>query len=230
MVKAVLFDIDNTLLSFDGYVREAMKNGFARFGLCEYEDHMLDAFHKTNAELWRSLEQGELSFDELIKIRWNMIFADLGISADGVEFEKYFREYLFDSAIVIDGAEELLAYLNGKYILCVASNGPYDQQVNRLKTSGLSKYFTHIFISGEIGHQKPSAKFFETCLARINAHRQSVSPEEMLIVGDSLTSDMTGGLGFGMQTCLYDPKHSMIPDEMHVNHVVSDLREIKNIL
>lgn len=230
MIKAVLFDIDDTLLSFDGYVREAMKSGFARFGLCEYEDYMLGVFHKTNSGLWHSLERGELSFEELIKIRWNMIFANLGISADGVEFEKYFREYLFDSAIVIDGAEELLEHLNGRYILCAASNGPYGQQVNRLEKSGLSKYFSHLFISGEIGHQKPSAEFFETCLTRINAQGEGISPEEMMIVGDSLTSDMAGGLGFGMQTCLYNPKHSPIPDETRIDFVVYDLREIKNIL
>ena len=213
MVKAVLFDIDDTLLSFDGYVREAMKSGFARFGLCEYDDYMLDVFHKTNSGLWHSLERGELSFEELIKIRWNMIFANLGISADGVEFEKYFREYLFDSAIVIDGAEELLEHLNGRYILCAASNGPYGQQVNRLEKSGLSKYFSHLFISGEIG-----------------AQGESIRPEEMMIVGDSLASDMAGGLGFGMQTCLYNPKHSPIPDETRIDFVVYDLREIKNIL
>ena len=99
MLKVVLFDIDNTLLSFDGYVKESMKTGFKKFGIGPYEDEMFPVFNKINSSLWQLLEKGELDFDELQKIRWNLIFERLGISADGIAFEKYFRECLFESAI-----------------------------------------------------------------------------------------------------------------------------------
>ena len=151
MLKVIMFDIDNTLLSFDEYVKESMKKGFEKFEIGIYEDSMFDIFSQVNTGLWHAIENGEMNFEELKKKRWNMIFERLGISADGEAFEKYFRDCLFESAIPIDGAVELLDYLYGKYTLCVASNGPHLQQVNRLKTGGMLPYFSDLFVSEEIG-------------------------------------------------------------------------------
>ena len=99
MLKVILFDIDNTILSFDEYVKESMKNGFRKFEIGIYEDDMFNIFNQVNTGLWHAIEKGELDFEGLKKIRWNMIFERLGISADGEAFEKYFRECLFESAI-----------------------------------------------------------------------------------------------------------------------------------
>lgn len=231
MLKVILFDVDNTLLSFDEYVKESMKSGFEKFGIGTYEDGMFSTFNQINTRLWQLLEKGELDFEELQKKRWNMIFERLGISADGIAFEKYFRECLFESAIPENGAKELLKYLHGKYILCVASNGPYEQQVNRLKISGMLPYFSDLFISEEVGSAKPSKAFFHTCINRLNTKaEQKIQPCEMMIIGDSLSSDMAGGIQFGMQTCFYNPTKKPVPCEMKLNYHVSSLREIANIL
>ncbi len=231
MLKVILFDIDNTLLSFDEYVKESMKSGFEKFGIGPYEDGMFSVFNQINTSLWQLIEKGELDFEELQKKRWNKIFECLGITADGVVFEKYFRECLFESAIPENGAMELLEYLHGKYILCVASNGPYMQQVNRLKISGMLPYFSHLFISEEIGSSKPSGNFFNTCINRLNSKtEQKIQPCEIMIIGDSLSSDMSGGIQFGMQTCFYNPDKKTIPFGMKLDYNVSSLREIENIL
>lgn len=231
MLKAILFDIDNTLLSFDEYVKESMKNGFKKFGIGRYEDEMFYIFNQINTGLWQAIEKGEIDFEELQKKRWNMIFECLGITADGEAFEKYFRECLFESAIPVDGAIELLKYLRDKYTLCVASNGPYLQQVNRLKVSGMLPYFSDLFISEEIGSSKPSERFFDTCIDRLNMKlEQEIQPCEIMIIGDSLSSDMAGGIQFGMQTCFYNPDKKSIPCEMNLNYHVASLKEIKNIL
>ncbi len=231
MLKVILFDIDNTLLSFDRCVKESMKSGFEKFEIGTYEDGMFSVFNQINTDLWQLIEKGELDFEELQKKRWNMIFEYLGISADGVAFEKYFRECLFKSAIPENGAMELVKYLHSKYILCVASNGPYMQQVNRLKISGLLPYFSDLFISEEISSSKPSKKFFNTCINRLNSKtEQKIQPDEIMIIGDSLSSDMLGGIQFGMQTCFYNPDKKNIPCGMKVNYNVSSLREIENIL
>ena len=178
-----------------------------------------------------SLERGELSFEELKKNRWNKIFEHLGIEADGVAFEKYFRECLLESAIPIEGAMELIDYLRGKYTLAVASNGPYQQQVTRLKICGMLPYFSDFFMSEEIGSSKPSVSFFQTCIDRLNAKsEEEILPCEMMIIGDSLTSDMAGGIQIGMQTCFYNPAQKPIPGNMNINYNVMSLEEIKNIL
>lgn len=139
MIQVVLIDIDNTLLSFSGYVKEAMRDGFAQYGLKPYTEAMFPVFERINNSLWEQIEQGTLSFEELTEIRWNLIFHALGISFDGRIFEQYFREKLFFSAVPEPGAVELLEYLSRRYRLCIASNGPYEQQINRLRLGNMIK-------------------------------------------------------------------------------------------
>lgn len=228
MLKVIFFDIDNTLLSFDEYVKESMKNGFAKYQLCAYEDEMFAVFNRINNTLWQDIEKGEMNFEELQQKRWNLIFEELGISFDGLIFEEYFGKCLFESAIPEKGALELLEYLHGKYILCSASNGPYLQQVNRLKISGMLPYFSHLFISEEIGSSKPSEDFFRTCLKRLNLNmHHEIQPHEIMIVGDSISSDIMGGIEFGMKTCFYNSRKKLIPNGLKVDYEVTSLEEIQ---
>ena len=101
MIQTVLIDIDNTLLSFDAYVKQTMKQGFEEFHLKTYEDWMYGTFHTENDKLWRQIEEGTLQFEELKKIRWNKVFEALDIDFDGVRFETYFRDALYLSLIHI---------------------------------------------------------------------------------------------------------------------------------
>lgn len=235
MIRAVFLDIDNTLLDFDAFVKAAMRDGFRKFDLGAYEEDMFDIFLRINAEIWREIEQGRLSFDEMLKIRWNRIFAALGIRFDGVQFEDYFKDSLFDSAIPIDHAMELLAYLQERYILCAASNGPYAQQVNRLRRGGMLDCFSRLFISERVGASKPSPEFFAHCPNELNAMRKmrgegEISPDEIIMVGDSLPSDMAGAAGMGIKTCYFDRKRSRDPRILPADYVVHTLEEIRGFL
>ncbi len=231
MIKVVFIDIDNTLLSFSGYVKEAMRDGFAQFGFKPYTEAMFPVFEKINNRLWGQLEQGTLSYEELIKIRWNMIFKELGIAFDGQVFEEYFREKLFYSAVPEQGAVELLEYLSRRYVLCAASNGPYEQQINRLRIAKMHDYFAHFFISSRIGAQKPNRAFFDYCFRELRTSGfPELLPEETMIIGDSISSDISGGNAYGMHTCLYQ-KHT-VPDAdiSGADHVAASLNEIERIL
>jgi len=231
MLKAILFDIDNTLLSFDGYVKESMKRGFEKFGICTYKDEMYDAFTEVNSKLWIDIENGELQFEDFKKVRWNKVFERIGVCFDGVKFEEYFREGLFSSGILELGAIEILEYLKDKYILCTASNGPFKQQKNRLRVSGILPYFSHLFISEEIGYSKPAKEFFNTCMKRLNDdQREKIHPCEVMIVGDSLTSDMAGGIVSGIKTCFYNPGKKDVDEKIKTDYVISSLKELENIL
>lgn len=204
-IEAVFIDIDNTILDFDEYVRRTMQCGFKEFGLSEYEPWMYDVFTRENNKLWREIEQGTLTFEELQKIRWNLIFDKIGMECDGPSFEKYFRKCLNESAIEIDGAGKLLEELAGRYILCAASNGPYEQQLHRLELADMKKYFDYLFISEEMGIQKPAAGFFEKAFERLNAGRpHKIYAKNSLMIGDSVSSDIAGGRSAGMRTCLFD--------------------------
>ena len=231
MIKAVLIDIDNTLLSFSGYVKESMREGFSLFGLKPYTEEMFPAFEKINNSLWKQIEQGTLTLEGLMEVRWNMIFNKLGIDFDGRLFEEYFRKKLFYSAIPEDGALDMLKYLSGKYTLCVASNGPYEQQMNRLRIAGMKDYFAHYFISSQVGAQKPSRHFFDYCFNALKeAEFPDLKPDEVIIIGDSVSSDMSGGIEYGMCTCLYQKNALTESENPKVDYVISSLANIKNIL
>lgn len=234
MIKAVFLDIDNTLLDFDAYVKDSMTAGFEKYGLKKYEDWMFPVFQEVNHVLWCQLEQGELSYQELLKIRWNQVFQGLEIDFDGEVFEEFFKGYLYESAIPVEGALELLEYLKGKYVICAASNGPHGQQVNRLTLGGMIGYFDHLFISERLGIAKPAKEFFEIALRELNEEqvrqgKDEILPSEILMIGDSLSSDMTGGNNSGLKTCLFDWKCKDTKG-MHLDYVVHTLKEIQNIL
>lgn len=230
MIRAVLLDIDNTLLSFDGYVSEALREGLPLFGISEYRDGMEQIFHEVNNRLWHQLELGELNYEQLYGQRFNRIFEAMGVTGDGPAFEKYFKNKLRESAVVIDGAREMVEYLSSRYILCAASNGPFDQQKNRLKVCGLLPMFRYLFISEDIGASKPDSAFFERSMERLNADGLNITPDECVMIGDSLTSDMTGGIAFGMHTIFFDLKNKGTTDGMPVDHMVSQLSDVMNIL
>lgn len=224
-MKAIFFDIDNTLLSFDEYVKQSMKEGFAYYKLKPYEPYMFDVFHQENDKLWRMIEEGTLQLEQLQKIRWNAIFKALDIDFDGNTFETYFRKALYDSAILEPHVIEILDYLKDKYILCVASNGPYEQQCHRLQIGGIYDYFQYYFISEKIGAAKPSKQFFTYAFEEMN-QMHAIEPSEAIIIGDSITSDIAGGKNIGMHTCLYTKKDS----NAEVEYCIQDLLQLKTFL
>lgn len=230
MIQVIFLDIDDTLLSFSEYVKQAMRDGFKKYGLKPYTDDMFDTFKKINDQLWQQIERGELSYEELLKTRWNIIFKALGISFDGLTFETYFKGQLFYSAIPMPYAKGLLQYLAPKYTLCVASNGPYKQQMNRLRLADMEGYFKHFFISERFRVTKPEKTFFDCCFQELHdSGFPDLMPEETMMIGDSISSDIAGGAAYGMKTCLLiasnDARAIGVAD-----YTVMELREIMAIL
>ena len=228
-MPVIFIDIDNTLLDFDAYIRQTMAEGFAHFGLRPYEPYMEEIFHRENGKLWHQIEAGTLTFRELEQIRWNNVFRALQIDFDGPVFEKYFRAALYDSAIPVDGAMELLRALHGSYSLAVASNGPYEQQLHRLELAGMKPYFDWFFVSEKLGVSKPAAAFFDGAFAELNKGRETpVRPADCVIIGDSLTSDMAGAIASGLDCCYLSPIGAA-PD-LPVTYTIHSLAELCALL
>ncbi len=229
-IKAVLIDIDDTLLDFDAYVKQTMKNGFEKFGFPPYTEDMYRVFLGINTSLWHELEKGNLTFEKLKKIRWNYVLEALNIAFDGEIFEEYFRKALFFSAIPVDGALDILTYLSKKVPVFAASNGPYEQQINRLKTGNMHSYFTDFFISEKIGFSKPSFEYFDFCYKKVLETKPDVLPENIIMIGDSLSSDISGASSFGMKTCFFDKKKKGKVSDASFDFYIDSLDQIKNIL
>lgn len=225
MKRVIFLDIDDTLLDFSLCAKESMRVGFAELGL-PFSEETFATFTRINDVLWQRIERGELTTQELFRFRWNRIFSALGIKADGEQFEQRFLDLLYQTAIPVTGAREVCAYLQEKYILCAASNAFHDQQLNRLSMAGLLPFFTHVFVSETLGHRKPEKAFFDACLLSL----PGIAPEECVMVGDSLSADVAGGVNAGMETIWYNHNRRTVPENCPADHNIDSLTELKDLL
>jgi len=225
MIKAVLIDVDDTVLDFCECAGQSIKYACNDLSI-SYSDDIKTLFLDVNDILWQRVEKGEITRDYLHDVRFDMVFERLNIKADGRAFEKVFRSYLNVSHIPVNGAEELLDYLSHKYYLAVASNAFYTQQIERLGRAGFLEYFKHIFVSSEAKADKPSKAFFDYCVKNLPVEDKS----EVIMIGDSLTADIYGGVEYGIKTCYFNRKGRTPKEDCKPDFTVTDLAEIKNIL
>ncbi len=223
MIKAVLIDIDNTLLDFNKSADLAIKMGCEKYAL-PYNDITFPTFKRINDQLWKRIEKKTLTRKELHEIRFDLIFSELKIDFDGKTFEKTFLENLNVCACKIDGAEDIMRYLSQKYAVFTASNAPSEQQIKRLNASGLMKYVKKPFISQAIGYDKPDSRFFDNCFNQMDG----ITKEESILIGDSLSADIKGGINYGIKTIWYN--FEKIKVNSPADYTVNSLEEIKNIL
>ncbi|MCQ2436196.1 MAG: YjjG family noncanonical pyrimidine nucleotidase [Clostridia bacterium] len=225
MIKAVLIDVDNTLLDFGKCARQSMIYGCAAAGL-PYSEVVCETFHRINDDLWHRLERGEIEKPQIYDTRWNIIFSELGMKYDGREFERIFSGYLSESTEPVDGAYELLDYLSGKYTVSIASNAHHIQQFHRLQKAGMMKYLHKLFISDEVGYTKPSPDFWRACVRSLSI----VTADEIMMIGDSLTADISGCAEVGIHTCWFNHDRVPHPPVCAAEHIADSLPEIREIL
>ena len=225
MYRVILLDIDNTLLDFHAGAQDALSPAFAEQGLAFRAEYM-PIFHEINDALWRQIEDGSMTREQLYAVRFHRIFARLGIKGDGDRAESTFRRALAESAVPVAGAHALLRHLYPRYMLCAASNSIHAQQVRRLRLAGMLPYFTHIFTSEKLGYAKPAPDFFSAILSRLGG----ISPRKTLLVGDSLTADIRGGIDCGIPTCWYNPQGKSAPLDCRPDLTVSRLADLHEIL
>lgn len=212
MIKHIFLDLDDTLLDFHLAEHIAMKATLAKMGVPN-DDKTLARYSEINRSCWERLERGEWTRREVLVGRFKLLFAELGNSADPERTQQTYEDKLCIGHYFLPGAEKLLDDLYGRYKLYITSNGTARVQDSRIASSGIAKYFDGIFISQRVGADKPSQVFFERVFGAI----EDFDPSEAMIVGDSLTSDIKGGLDAGILTCLYNPKNKpgrndIIPD------------------
>ena len=197
----LLFDLDNTLLDFDMAESIALKKTLREFGL-EPTDEIVERYHHINIRYWEMLENGLLTRAQVLVGRYEELFREFGIEQSGDAVAKRYEQLLSEGHHFLPGAEALLEELYGRYDMYIVSNGSAVVQEGRLESSGIGRYFKDIFISELVGFDKPSLSFFEACFERIPGFEK----ERAIIIGDSLTSDIRGGINAGIKTCWFNPK------------------------
>lgn len=227
MYKYLLWDIDGTILDFVASERCAIKELFKRFKLGECTDEMIQIYSKINVKYWDALARNELTKPEVLIGRFNEFFTlmniDTGVAED---FNKAYQLALGDYCIFVKDAKEILLSQKGKYTIAAVTNGTKIAQTKKLKTSGLDKIFDSIFISEDVGFEKPNLEFFRCVFDALNIKDKS----EVLIIGDSLASDIQGGINAGIDTCWYNPKHTENKGNLKITYEIDDLKKIEEIL
>lgn len=227
MIKVLLWDVDGTLLNFLESEREGIRRGFARLGLGECTDEMLADYSAINRRYWEKLERGELTKPQVLEGRFIEFFSKYGIRTDCIaEFNRGYQTDLGETICFQEGAQEVLKTLSPFVRQYAVTNGTKIAQARKLEKSGLIKILDGAFISEDVGAEKPSVAFFESIWKSIGRF----APDEVMIIGDSLTSDIRGGNNAGIRTCWYCPAETAVPDDLRVDYRIKRLRQVPEIV
>ncbi len=223
--KTILFDIDDTLFDFNKDQKKAFKEAIKEIGyICT--DKMYEDYNRINLNMWESLNQGKIKLEELFTKRFKIFFEKYKINQDEKDFDKILTKMFQKTGTPIKGTIEVLEKIKEKYELVIVSNGPKRQQYHRLQNADFLKYFSQIFISEEIGFNKPDINFFKVVFSNIANKEKS----KILIIGDSISSDIIGGKMAGIDTCWYNPNNIENKTDIKPNYEIKDLEELLTIL
>ena len=202
MIECLLLDLDDTILDFHKAERIALSKTIRDFGVEPTED-VLTLYHAINKRHWEMLERGELTRAQVLVNRFGELFAQLGVTVDPEQCARAYEKNLSIGHYFLPGAEEAVDLLSRKYRLFLVSNGTASVQKGRMTSANLYRFFEQVFVSQEIGYNKPAKAYFDACFARI----PNFDPKKAIIVGDSLTSDILGGKNAGIATVWVNPNH-----------------------
>ena len=225
MIEFLFLDLDDTILDFHKAERIAINKTLRDFGL-EPTEEVLTRYHVINKWHWEQLELGILTREEVQWKRFDVLFREFGVTADPQSCAARYMENLSVGHYFLPGAEEAVELLSGRYRLFLASNGTASVQKGRMTSANLYRFFEQVFVSEEIGHNKPSKAYFDAAFARI----PGFDPDKALMVGDSLSSDIRGGNNAGIRTCWVNPGHGPGHPEISADYEIEALSQLPGLL
>ncbi len=227
MYKYLLWDVDGTVLDFLASERYAIRFLFKKYNIGECSDEMLKLYSGINSKYWQILERGEMTKPEILVGRFREFFETVGVDTSIAEdFNLEYQLTLGDHIEFVENAKETLLSQKGKFVIAAVTNGTKVAQQKKLRLSGLDNIFDYVFISEDIGAEKPSAEFFDHVFEKMNISDK----KEALIIGDSLTSDMKGGALFGIDTCWFNPEHKDNTLNLPITYEIDNLGKISDIV
>ncbi len=212
MIEFLFLDLDDTILDFHKAERIAVRKTIEAFGLA-VDDELLNTYSAINRAHWERLERGELTREEVLTGRFTTLFQKFGKAVDATACARDYEKNLAVGHYFLPGAEEAMEELAKQYKLYLVSNGTASVQKGRMTSANLYRFFKKVFVSQEVGYNKPAKEYFDICFAGI----PGFDPKRAMIVGDSLTSDILGGINAGITTCWVNPlgyphREDIVPD------------------
>jgi len=223
--KWLLFDADDTLFDYGKAEAGALRLTFEQLGV-RFDLAYLPVYQRINRQIWQDFEQGEISAEALRTRRFELLFEAIDVSMDPEQFSAAYLPNLATQSELTEGALEVVQALHGKYGLAIITNGLRDVQRPRLAQSAICSYVADIIISEEVGAVKPERAIFDAAFQRMGYPGK----DEVLLVGDSLTSDIAGGSAYGIDTCWFNPEGKARRDGLVITYEIRRLAELLEIL
>ena len=221
----LLFDADGTLLDFAKAERAALIAALAAHGVTA-DDEIITAYSAINDAIWKQIETGEFDRAQLNRTRFSRLAQRFGFAYDADQLGRDYFARMAEQGHLIDGALELCRALKPRYSLCIVTNGTASVQHGRLDGTPLLACMDGLFISEELGAEKPSPAFFDAVEAAIPGFDRA----RALVIGDSLTSDIAGGIVAGIDTVWYNPAGKTAPADRTPNYTVANYDELRALL
>ena len=225
MYEFLFLDLDDTILDFQKAEHIALSKTLESFGLTPTEE-VLKRYNQINRAHWEALERKEMTRAQVLLGRFQMLFREFQLNVDPEKVARIYERNLGIGHWFLPGAEEAVERLSKKYKLYLASNGTASVQKGRMTSANLYRFFEKVFVSQEIGANKPSIEYFERCFAQISGFDKA----KAIIVGDSLTSDILGGQNAGITTCWVNPGHKPVREDIRVDYEIEALSQLENLL
>lgn len=227
MIKTLLWDIDGTLLDFSKAEEYGIRKCFEIFSLGKCTDEMLYRYSVINRKYWEMLERDEITKPEVLHCRFVEFFEKEGIEFNRIdEFNLEYQYLLGDKVFFCDNGLETVQNLKGKVRQYAVTNGTFVAQGRKLTQSGLIDIFDGVFISDKIGFEKPSVEFFDV----VQRETGKFTHDEVMIIGDSLTSDIRGGNNADILCCWYNPNGGVNRDNLRIDYEIKDISQVLDIL
>lgn len=222
--STVLLDADETVFDFLQGERISILATAKLFNI-DVDDEDAKVYSSINASLWKELELGTVTRDELKILRFQKWFDYLGVLVDPVAFGRAYEDKLSESGVLFDDAEGFVKRLSELCRVYIVTNGLSKCQHGRMDTSPIKKYISGLFISEETGYAKPDKRFFDCVFSELRISDTS----QVIILGDSLSSDMQGGRNAGIATCRYIRGGEAAPNPL-CDYVITDYEQFFDIL
>ena len=220
--KAILFDNDDTLMDFQTGNRNALNRLMDELGYCDPDRY--EQYEAVNRECWAELEQGRLKQDRLRLERFTRFFDRYPVPGDAALAAERFVALLGEQSILLPHALEVVRAISEKLPVAIVTNGMTTIQKSRFARSPLTAYVADVVISEEVGASKPRPELFWLALQRLGT-----APRDALMIGDGVGSDIRGANAAGIDACWYNPHGAALPEGVHAEYVISDIRQCVEI-
>ncbi|MEF9992436.1 MAG: YjjG family noncanonical pyrimidine nucleotidase [Romboutsia sp.] len=224
--KVIFFDADETLFDFKKTEDFALNKLIDAINMDNSKDLCISTYKEINKQIWEEFEKGLISSDDLKVERFVRFSNEINYSCDPKTLSSMYVDFLGEGSFIYEETLELMSYLHNKYKISIITNGLKDVQNKRIKNSSINSYFDDVVISDEIKIAKPNPYIFEHALKNLNHSDKS----SVLMIGDSLTSDIQGGINAGIDTCWLNQNKSTNNTNIIPKYEIFNLLDLKNIL